>query len=79
VNSTTRILGMSEMLLCFLFEHVKEPEFQVRVRWDTRTLVFFDNRCVQHYAVADYDERCILHRVAVAGERLLGIAGARAA
>jgi taurine dioxygenase len=83
VNSTTRILDMSEaeseMLLRLLFEHVKEPEFQVRVRWDTRSLVFFDNRCVQHYAVADYHERRIAHRVAVAGERPVGIAGARAA
>jgi len=83
VNSTTRVLGMSEaeseMLLRFLFEHVKEPEFQVRIRWDTRTLVFFDNRCTQHYAIADYDERRILHRVAVAGERPVGIVGAKAA
>ena len=77
VNSTTRIVGMSEaesdMLLRFLFEHVKAPEFQCRVRWDTRTLVFFDNRCVQHYAVPDYAERRILHRVAVEGERPVGI------
>jgi len=83
VNSTVRILGMSEaesdMLLRFLFEHTKEPEFQVRIRWDTRTLVFFDNRCTQHYAVADYHERRILHRVAVAGTRPQGIADIRAA
>ena len=69
VNSTVRIKGVSEaesdMLLRFLFEHTKEPEFQVRVRWDTRTLVFLDNRSTQHYAVADYHERRVLHRVAV--------------
>jgi len=80
VNSTTRIKGMSDaesdMLLRFLFEHTKEPEFQVRVRWDTRSLVFLDNRCAQHYAVADYRERRILHRVAVEGERPVGIAAA---
>jgi taurine dioxygenase len=83
INSTTRILGMSEaesnMLLRFLFEHTKEPEFQVRVRWDTRTLVFIDNRCTQHYAIADYRERRILHRVAVAGTRPQGIADVQAA
>ena len=77
VNSTLRILGVSEaesdMLLRFLFEHTKQPEFQVRVRWDTRTLVFLDNRCTQHYAVADYRERRILHRVAVEGTRPQGI------
>ncbi len=83
VNSTTRILGMSEaesnMLLHFLFEHTKEPEFQVRVRWDTRTLVFIDNRCTQHYAIADYRDRRILHRVAVEGTRPRGIADVQAA
>ena len=61
------------MLLRFLFEHTKEPEFQVRVRWDTRTLVFLDNRSTQHYAVADYHERRILHRVAVEGTRPEGV------
>jgi taurine dioxygenase len=77
INSTVRIAGVSEaesdMLLRFLFEHTKQPEFQVRVRWDTRTLVFLDNRCTQHYAIADYRERRILHRVAVAGVRPVGI------
>ena len=77
VNSTVRILGMSEaesdMLLRFLFEHTKEPEFHVRVRWDTRTLVFLDNHCTQHYAVADYRERRVVHRVAVEGARPKGI------
>jgi taurine dioxygenase len=77
VNSTERIVGFSdaesEMLLRFLFEHTKNPEFQLRVAWDTRTLVFLDNRCTQHYAIADYRERRILHRVAVEGERPQGI------
>jgi taurine dioxygenase len=77
VNSTVRIVGMSdaesEMLLRFLFEHTKQPEFQVRVRWDTRMLVFLDNRCTQHYAVPDYRERRVLHRVAVEGTRPEGI------
>ena len=74
VNSTTRLVGLgereNETLLHFLFEHVKSPEFQVRVKWDTRTLVFLDNRCTQHYAVPDYDERRVLHRVAIEGTAL---------
>ena len=74
VNSTTRLVGLgereNETLLHFLFEHVKSPEFQVRVKWDTRTLVFLDNRCTQHYAVPDYDERRVLHRVAIEGTPL---------
>ena len=67
------------MLLRLLFEHVKDPSFQVRVRWDTRTLVFLDNRCTQHYAVPDYRERRVLHRVAVEGERPVGVRGERPA
>ena len=80
VNSTIYIEGLpeaeSEMLLRFLFEHTKSPEFQVRVRWDTRSLVFLDNRCTQHYAVADYDERRVLHRVAIEGTRPVGVGAA---
>ena len=72
-NSTVRINELteteSEMLLRLLFEHVRTPDFQVRIRWDTSTVVFLDNRAVQHYAVPDYDERRVLHRVAIEGGR----------
>ncbi|MBY0399246.1 TauD/TfdA family dioxygenase [Myxococcota bacterium] len=71
-NSTTRIVGLpdaeSEAILRFLYEHVKTPEFQVRLRWDERSLAFLDNRCAQHYAVPDYDERRVLHRVTIEGD-----------
>lgn len=71
-NSTTRILDLpdaeSEAILRFLYEHVKTPEFQVRLRWDETSLAFLDNRCTQHYAVPDYDERRVLHRVTIAGD-----------
>lgn len=77
VNSTTRIVGLSEAesgaLLRFLFEHTKQPEFQLRLRWEPGTVVFLDNRCAQHYAVADYRERRILHRVAIEGQRPQGL------
>ena len=73
-QSTTRIVDLSEgesrMLLAFLYEHVKSPEFQCRVRWDDRTVVFLDNRCVQHCAVADYRQRRVLHRVTIKGQAL---------
>lgn len=76
-NSTTRIVGLSEAesdaLLRFLFDHTKQPEFQLRVRWEPGTVVFLDNRCAQHYAVADYRERRVLHRVAIEGERPQGL------
>ena len=71
-NSTTRIRELpeleSEAVLRFLFEHVRTPEFQVRFQWDERSVAFLDNRCAQHYAVPDYDERRVLHRVTIAGD-----------
>ena len=56
-------------MLRFLFEHVKSPEFQMRHRWQDDSVVFLDNRCAQHYAVPDYHERRILHRVTIKGDR----------
>jgi len=58
----------SEALLRFLYEHVKSPEFQVRFRWRRDSIAFWDNRATQHYAVADYHERRVMHRVLLAGD-----------
>ena len=41
-------------LLDLLIRQPKIPEFQVRVRWEPDTIVFWDNRAVQHYAISDY-------------------------
>ncbi|MAG31746.1 MAG: taurine dioxygenase [Deltaproteobacteria bacterium] len=72
-NSTVRINELeedeSQCVLDFLFQHVHKPEFQVRHRWRNDSVVFFDNRCTQHYAVPDYTERRILHRVTIKGDR----------
>jgi taurine dioxygenase len=56
---TTRINELerkeSDALLEFLWRHVETHlEFQCRVRWTARSLVFWDNRCTQHHAVWDY-------------------------
>jgi taurine dioxygenase len=70
-NSTTHIVGLSdreqEMLLPFLFDHVRSPEYQCRFHWEEGSIAFWDNRSVQHYAVADYHERRIMHRATIAG------------
>ena len=72
-NSTTHIMGLSEreneVLLPFLLDHIRSPEFQCRLHWEEGTVAFWDNRSVEHYAVADYVERRIMHRCTIAGTR----------
>jgi len=73
-NYTTRIVELSEAesehVLGILFEHVQRPDFQVRFRWETDSVAFWDNRCTQHYAVADYTgHRRVMQRVSIQGER----------
>lgn len=55
---TTRILDVPEResgaLLRFLFEHMEQPQYQIRWRWKPNTLVVWDNRWTQHCALGDY-------------------------
>jgi taurine dioxygenase len=56
---TTAIDGLAEhestAVLELLHHHVAErAQHQCRVRWEPGTLVFWDNRCTQHFAVWDY-------------------------
>lgn len=55
---TTRILGLpsdeSDGLLRYLFEHLENPLFQCRFRWQAHSVAFWDNRCAQHRAMWDY-------------------------
>lgn len=70
---TTSIDGLddadSAAVLAHLFHSLAVPEFQLRVRWEVDTVVVWDNRSLQHYAVGDYfPEVRVLERVTIAGE-----------
>jgi taurine dioxygenase len=71
---TSHIEGVSsresDALLRFLFEHMAQPEFQVRWRWRAGTVAFWDNRWTQHCALADYfPARRRVRRATILGER----------
>ena len=71
---TTGIVGMprdeSQPLLDMLFRHSTRPEFIYRHKWQVHDLIFWDNRCAMHYALADYDfsVRRHMHRTTIAGD-----------
>jgi len=72
---TTGFVGMPEEesrpILDFLFRHSTRPEFIYRHKWHLHDLIFWDNRCTMHYALADYDfsVRRHMHRTTIAGEK----------
>jgi taurine dioxygenase len=51
-NFTAHIAGVSpresRAILDFLFDHLQQPEFQVRWRWTPNAVAFWDNRFTQH-------------------------------
>ncbi len=70
---TTRIAGMtdaeSEPILGYLRQHMTRPEFTCRFQWQEGSLGVWDNRCVQHLAVNDYNGyRRVMHRITINGE-----------
>ncbi len=68
VNDRVRtFVGMSDSeskpIIKFLCEHAQQPRFVYRHRWEVRDLVLWDNRCLTHLAVGDYDPREIRHMI----------------
>jgi taurine dioxygenase len=56
-----------------LFRQAAIPEHQYRHRWAPHTLVMWDNRSVQHYAVHDfYPQRRTMERVTIRGGPVVG-------
>jgi taurine dioxygenase len=75
-NFTTRIVELDESesnaVLGYLFEHTKSPELQCRFRWRPNSVAFWDNRSAQHCAIPDYQERRVMYRTMIAGDRPFG-------
>jgi taurine dioxygenase len=60
----------SQPLIDFFMNRSIRPEHTCRVRWQTGTLTFWDNRCTQHFAVNDYPaETRIMHRITIRGDQ----------
>jgi alpha-ketoglutarate-dependent 2,4-dichlorophenoxyacetate dioxygenase len=73
-NHAVNIQGLPEAqgaaLLDELLRHATEPRFVYVHRWRRGDLVMWDNRCLLHRAVANYDmkhQRRIMHRNVVRG------------
>ena len=57
-------------LFAFLVRQARTPEYQVRIQWQKDTVVFWDNRAVQHYAISDYfPQTRSMMRATIIGER----------
>lgn len=70
---TVRFDGWSEeesrTLLTHLFAHMAKPEYVLRVHWQLGTLVLWDNRNTQHYALNDYHgHRREMRRLMIEGD-----------
>jgi len=60
----------SDPLINYFKQHSIRPEFTCRFRWETGSLIFWDNRCTQHFAINDYPaETRIMHRITIAGDQ----------
>jgi taurine dioxygenase len=72
-NYTERLVGFSaaesDSVLRMLFDHVNTPEFHVRWQWQVNDIAVWEERVTLHRAVADYEGRRVLRRVALKGDR----------
>jgi alpha-ketoglutarate-dependent taurine dioxygenase len=60
----------SDAPLSYLYDHQALPEFTCRFRWQKNSIAVWDNRAVQHRAVADnLEARRRMERVTVEGDR----------
>jgi len=74
-GTTTHIPGLkepeSQAILDLLFHEVTRPEYQVRFRWQPKSLVVWDNQAVSHAGPIDYAQFSLgrtVRRITVAGD-----------
>ncbi|MEK9833027.1 MAG: TauD/TfdA family dioxygenase [Rhodospirillaceae bacterium] len=58
----------SDFLLRYLFDYLRTPEFNYRHKWKTNDLAVWDNRLSLHYALFDYTEHRLMHRIVIQGD-----------
>ena len=76
VAHTSHFVGMSEAdsrpILEAIFAHQVRPDFVWRLQWTAGMLALWDNRCLLHNPINDYDgHRRVMHRITLAGDRPL--------
>jgi taurine dioxygenase len=60
----------SKGLIAFLTEHLTQEQYVTRLDWRQGTLAIWDNRCLFHNALNDYQgHRRHMHRVIIRGDR----------
>lgn len=80
VGFVSRIMELkrreSAALRQLLYDHVAySANIQCRVSWQPGTVVFWDNRCVQHFAAFDYfPQRRLGYRATIRGEKPIAAA-----
>jgi len=84
VNFTREIVGLSRAenstLLGMLYNHIAQPAFTTRFRWEPNSVAFWDNRSVAHLAPGDLghlDFDRVMHRVTLTGDMPVGPDGFR--
>jgi alpha-ketoglutarate-dependent taurine dioxygenase len=83
-GTTTHIPGLkepeSQAILDLLYHEVTRPEYQVRFRWQPKSLVVWDNQAVSHAGPIDYAQFSLgrtVRRITVAGDLPEGPTGFR--
>ncbi len=70
---TSHILNLtkieSDNILKLIYEHITQPEFILRHKWEKNDVVIWDNTCTAHYAINDYgSSRRKMRRVTIKGD-----------